>query len=167
MAACNTAMLLEENGYDGREDNPVTLRERTAQELNKFASEEEPNFDDMLTTPTAAIYVQGILSKYDKQLVSSAQTLRNYITNKLIIETESLDPRVRLKALELLGKITDVGLFTERSEVTVHSKSTQELSDTLRQKLQRLMNAKNAEDATIITPPVRLAPIELPPEEGA
>jgi hypothetical protein len=47
---------------------------------------------------------------------------------------------VRIRALELLGKITDVGLFTEKSEVTINHRSTQDLTSSLRAKIQRLMH---------------------------
>jgi acetyl-CoA carboxylase beta subunit len=65
------------------------------------------------------------------------------------MESDSLDPRIRIKALELLGKISDVGLFAERTEVTITNKSTIELENTLRDKLKKLMGVDNAEDAVI------------------
>ena len=37
------------------------------------------------------------------------------VTNKLVLESENPDPRIRMRALELLGKISDVGLFSEKS----------------------------------------------------
>jgi hypothetical protein len=62
------------------------------------------------------------------------------VTNKLILETENPDPRVRIRALELLGKISDVGLFSEKSEVTVTHQSTDDLKAKLRRKLEKLVN---------------------------
>jgi hypothetical protein len=73
------------------------------------------------------------------------------VTNKLLIETEDPDPKQRMKALELLGKISDVGLFSEKSEVTITHQSTDDLRAKLRQKLEKLVNpAENVEDAVII-----------------
>jgi hypothetical protein len=40
--------------------------------------------------------------------------------------------------LELLGKHSDVGLFTDRSEVTITHQTTDELRNKLREKLQKL-----------------------------
>jgi hypothetical protein len=68
------------------------------------------------------------------------------VTNKLIIETENADPRVRLRALELLGKITDVGLFTERKEVTVTHQNTGDIQEKLREKLEKLKTLKKNDD---------------------
>jgi hypothetical protein len=67
-------------------------------------------------------------------------TVRHLVTNKLILETENPDPRVRIRALELLGKISDVGLFSEKSEVTVTHQSTDDLKAKLRRKLEKLVN---------------------------
>ena len=62
------------------------------------------------------------------------------VTNKLILESDNADPRVRIRALELLGKITDVGLFTEKTEITVTHQSTEELRKSLREKFNKIMN---------------------------
>ena len=73
-------------------------------------------------------------------VVENAVQVRHLVTNKLIEETENPDPRVRIRALELLGKISDVGLFAEKSEVTITHKTTDELRESLRAKLARLVN---------------------------
>jgi hypothetical protein len=41
------------------------------------------------------------------------------------------DPKVRLKSIELIGKIADVGLFAERTEITINTKSTADLENEL------------------------------------
>ena len=61
------------------------------------------------------------------------------VTNRLLEESQNPDPRIRIRALELLGKHSDVGLFTDRSEVTITHQSTDELKARLRSKLQRLI----------------------------
>ena len=54
-------------------------------------------------------------------------------------------------ALELLGKISDVGLFTEKSEVTITHQTTEDIKEKLRGKLAKLVNPQpEVEDATII-----------------
>jgi hypothetical protein len=83
-------------------------------------------------------------------------TIRSLTTSyvlKLILETENPDARVRMKALELLGKMSDVGLFTEKSEVTITHQTTDDLKEKLRKKLQRLTAPQaepDIEDAVII-----------------
>jgi hypothetical protein len=50
--------------------------------------------------------------------------------------------------LELLGKISDVGLFTDRSEVTVTHRSTDDLRSNLQEKLALLRKKANAVEIT-------------------
>jgi hypothetical protein len=47
-----------------------------------------------------------------------------------------------------LGKISDVGLFTEKTEVTITHRTTDELRESLRSKLAKLVNPEeNIEEA--------------------
>ena len=54
------------------------------------------------------------------------------------------------RALELLGKVSDVGLFSDRSEVVITHQSSSELEDKLRSKLRNLMDRAAIIDAEII-----------------
>jgi hypothetical protein len=103
-------------------------------------------------TPAELLLTKEIIQKFGHSVVDSAVQIRHTVTNKLIQETENPDPRIRLRALELLGKITDVGLFTERSEVTVTHQTSDDLRAKLREKLQKLKDVTPAapEEAEII-----------------
>jgi hypothetical protein len=48
--------------------------------------------------------------------------------------------------LELLGKITDVGLFTERKELTVTHQNSGDVQEKLREKLEKLKTLKQNAD---------------------
>ena len=76
--------------------------------------------------------------------------VRHLVTNKLIEETENSDPRVRIRALELLGKISDVGLFAEKSEVTITHQTTDELKERLRSKLALLINPERQYATSVV-----------------
>jgi hypothetical protein len=77
--------------------------------------------------------------------------IRHTVTNKLILETENPDAKIRIRALELLGKISDVGLFSEKSEVTITHQSTDDLKAKLRKKLEKLAKPEDKiEDAVVI-----------------
>jgi len=53
--------------------------------------------------------------------------------------------------LELLGKISDVGLFTEKTEITITHQTTDDLKENLRLKLAKLVNPSlNAESTVVI-----------------
>jgi|TARA_Y100000310_G_scaffold202996_1_gene203256 hypothetical protein len=96
------------------------------------------------------IMVNSILQEFGHSVAESAAELRYLVTNKLLLESENPDPRIRIRALELLGKISDVGLFAEKSEVTITHQSTADLRKKLRGKLDKLLGVEDAEDAVII-----------------
>ncbi len=100
-------------------------------------------------TPASLLQTRAILDEFGQQVVQRSVEIRHMVTNKLVLETENPDPRVRIRALELLGKITDVGLFSERSEVTITHQSSDELRSKLQEKLRRLR--ENTVDAEIIS----------------
>ena len=80
-----------------------------------------------------------MLKRFSHRVVDDAADVRNFVTNKLILESDNPDPRIRIRALELLGKVGDVGLFTEKTEVTVTHQSTDELREQLREKLAKMV----------------------------
>jgi hypothetical protein len=88
------------------------------------------------------VYLQSLLSEYDTVIVKSAQQMRTYVTNKLIIDSANPDPRIRLKSLEMLGKISDVGLFTDKTEITMRHRPTEELEQMLRERLTKVLEAE-------------------------
>ena len=46
--------------------------------------------DDDLSSPGMVVYLQSLLSEYDTVIVKSAHQLRTYVTNKLIIDFNSV-----------------------------------------------------------------------------
>ena len=85
------------------------------------------------------VHLEAILSEYDRDLLNSATRLRSYVTNKLLIETVDEDPQVRLKALELLGKTSGVGLFSDRLEVNVTHRTIDQIDNELETLLEKYM----------------------------
>lgn len=166
-AACAAAALLSSEGYAdplkdvaGLQSAAHGILKQTAEGKNVKSSE----VGDAISTPEGAVFVDRLLSAFDMEVVRDAKRLRNYVTNRLVVESDSVDPRIRMRALELLGKISDVGLFTERTEITINNRSTVELENSLRDKLRKLMNVDSAEDAVEIDRP-RLAAHEIKPSE--
>jgi hypothetical protein len=98
--------------------------------------------DDDLSSPPVVVYLQSLLNEYDKTVVKSAAQLRTYVTNKLLAETANADPRIRLKSLELLGKVSDVGLFTDKTEITMRHRPTEELEQLLRERLTKVIEGE-------------------------
>jgi len=92
-----------------------------------------------LSSPGTVVHLKAILDEYDKVVIQSAAQLRIYVTNKLIMDSTNPDPRVRIKCYELLGKISDVGLFTDKTEVTLKHRPTEELEQLLRERLMKTL----------------------------
>lgn len=97
--------------------------------------------------PAVILQLKALLNEYDHMVVHSAATLRNYITNRLLEESLNSTPGGKLKALELLGKISDVGLFTEKSEVTVRNANSSEVIEMLKTRIRNAIQP--ADDAEI------------------
>lgn len=157
VAACKTAHLLEDDDSNAGNVDFGKVAKNVKEVLNNVAQGQavsSAKVDEITSTATGAYYLNNILRNYETEVVSDAKRLRTFVTNKLIMETENPDGRIRIKALELLGKISDVGLFTERTEVTINNRANNELADMLRDKLRKLMVPSDTADAVIIAPPV-------------
>lgn len=116
--------------------------------------------DDELSNPGVLAHLGALLSEYDKTVVQSANQLRTYITNRLLLESDNRDPRIRMKALEMLGKISDVGLFTDKTEITMRHRPTEELEQMLRERLTKVIEAEAEPDVSTVAPKPTL-PIDL------
>jgi hypothetical protein len=143
-----TAMVLQElgMGFDMSPDD-----EQKAHDLFKdLHARNSKNLPADLNTPEVAAKVGALLRHYDHQIVTDAIQLRTVVTNKLILLADCGDPRFELKALEMLGKISDVGLFTEKSEVTVVHKTAEALEDAIRDKVRRLIHSNTIDVEPLI-----------------
>ena len=142
-AACNTALQLAEHGLDLE---PTVEDEDTAARLAIAYADDPEKTSKKVTakkaaklTPASIVLTNNILQEFGHSVAESATQIRYLVTNKLLLESENDDPRIRIRALELLGKISDVGLFAEKSEVTITHQSTDDLRDKLRGKLEKLV----------------------------
>ena len=109
---------------------------------------EKPNTPKTVSVSGAAKAASVLIKEFDFQAFSDQIQARNFITNKLVSLADSGDPKVELKALELLGKHSDIGLFTERSEITIHHTTSSSLENSIKERIKRLMNA----DVTDVRP---------------
>ena len=147
-AACNTAELLELDMEPTEQD--LSTAEKAVYAVAE--NEEKANKKLVKQDQKPAVYksVKSILDEYSLRVVDNAMQIRLLVTNKLILDSDSPDDRTRLRALEMLGKITDVGLFTEKSEVTITHRSTEDLVSSIRSKLHRLMHPDDVTDVKAV-----------------
>ena len=108
-----------------------------------------------IKTPAAVQHLVGMLTAYDWEFVHQARELRGYTVAKLLEECENPNANIRLKALGLLGKVTEVGLFTDKIEVKKTDLTDEEIDRKLKEKLAKFMGVQDAEpieDIEVSTP---------------
>jgi hypothetical protein len=98
-----------------------------------------------LSKPNTAFAAAAFLRTYGQQLAMDAAEARAAITNKLMEIANCGDARYELKALELLGKHSDIGIFTDRSEITISYKDPVDLENEIKERVKRLLNASLVE----------------------
>ena len=138
-----TAELLEQLGAPLEVDEADFEREK---KLIKDAIKDKKA--SALRTPMAATAARGFLQEYGKSLAVDAAQVRVALTNKLLEIADCGEIKHELKAIELLGKHSDIGLFTERSEININYNSPDALEKQIKERVKRLLNA----DIIDITP---------------
>jgi len=94
-----------------------------------------------LTQTNTAYATASFLRNYGQMLAFDAAQARAAITHKLMEIADCGDIKYELRALELLGKHSDIGLFTERSEITINHKTPESLENAIKERIKRLLNA--------------------------
>lgn len=108
-------------------------------------NERQHELVQQIQTPEAVRHLTGMLTAYDWEFVNQAKEIRGYAVAKLLEECENSNSNIRLKALALLGKVTEVGLFTEKIEVKKTDLTEAEIDAKLKEKLAKFMDIQDAE----------------------
>lgn len=101
-----------------------------------------------IKTPAAVQHLVGLLTAYDWEFVQQAKELRGYTVAKILEETNNPTASIRLKALALLGKVTEIGLFTDKIEVKKTELSDNELEQRIKDKLSKMSRIVDITDVT-------------------
>jgi len=154
--AANTAAVLEQLGAQV-DDSPeaqqeadsvfadfAALMKQEAQQVTetkpKRGRPRNPEKSQAVLEKVPVAYrIREMLGEYNNQFVADAAELRQVTTNKLLDLASCGDPRIEIKAAELLGKISDVGLFSDKSEITVTYNNTADLDEAIKDKIRKLM----------------------------
>lgn len=148
-----TEQWLAELGVD---DDEVVANQQQTQAARKAFNAVTTNTDSAdqkaslaeLKTPAAVRHLTGMLAAYDWQFIDMAQEIRGYTVAKLVEETKSPNANIRLKALIALGKVTEVGLFTEQIEVKKIEMSDAEVEQRIKDKLAKFMGVIDVVDVS-------------------
>ena len=144
-AQVNTTKWLEKLGV---EDDQKILQEAEAKAArtvfaalaNNATPAETKTQLTLLKTPESVRHLVTLLSAYDWEFVEQAKQMRGMAVAKIIEETNHPDARIRLKAIEMLGRVTEVALFTDRLEVKKTDLTDAEIDQKLQDKLDKLLN---------------------------
>jgi hypothetical protein len=151
-----TIKELEENGLE------VEVTDADRIESHRImASQTLPPPREIL--PGAIANLEALLTEWDQEVLDVHRRLRNYVTNKLIVESNDPDPKIRLKALELLGKTSNVGLFSERVDINVTHRTVADIEAELRKTLELYTDYTEVEDSS---GPKTIADLDLDAELG-
>lgn len=134
--AAKTAELLEELGAP-LEIDPGTLHQEKAL-IDSALKGKNPK---ALRSYPVALAANAFIREYGHNLAHDVMEVRAALTNKLMEIANCGEIKHELKALELLGKHSDIGLFTERSEITINYNSPDALEKAIKEKVKRLLNA--------------------------
>ena len=133
--AGNTAELLVDLGAPLEVDENIKKQAKKLDEVVKKGKTK--NLNEVSTAFGAAAF----LRQYGQQLALDVNQVRAALTFKLMELANYGDPKIELKALELLGKHSDISLFSSKSEITINYKDPTELENAIKERVKRLMNA--------------------------
>ena len=106
----------------------------------------------MMYSLPVAERIGTMLREYNNPIVADAAELRLVVTNKLLDLASCGDPRIEIKATEMLGKISDVGLFSEKTEITVTYTNVSDIDNAIKDKIRKMLMAQGVTD---------IAPIDI------
>jgi len=142
--AASTANLMAELGMPfemTEEDQEEARKLFTSVDVTKKKNSPPSSYNPpQMYKGEVAVKLGALLDSYDGQILNDVVQARNYITNRLIEISQCGDVKYELRAIELLGKLSDVGAFTEKSEITVTHKTSDDLREAIADKIQRLLN---------------------------
>jgi hypothetical protein len=68
-----------------------------------------------------------LLDQYDFDTAKQSKKMRSYIVTKLVQFSEDSNKNLALKALDTLGRASEVGLFTTKIDININTKPTEDL----------------------------------------
>lgn len=142
-----TANLFADMGVPSDEEIDERIERQKAREIFvDMVSNPTPDDDAQklaltsIKAPESIQRIVGMLTGFDWEFVEKAKEIRGYVVTKLLEETENRDPKIRLRALQMLGNVTEVKLFTERVEVKKIDATEEELNAQVQAKLKAFLD---------------------------
>lgn len=128
-AMFTTVEALAQNGLQ------IAITEQDRKESHAAFAASKP-IPAKTATPGSVVHLESILTEWDKEVLDVGRRLRNYVTNRFLVESTDPDPRIRLKALENLGRLSSVGVFSDRIDITVTHRTINDIESELKRTLE-------------------------------
>ena len=165
--ASNTAEVLK--GLGAEVDDDPEAQDKADDVFKAFAERAKQQFDDLKPakrgpgrprkeTPASpqtlyelpvAERIGNMLREYNNEFVADAAQLRQVVTNKLLDLASCGDAKIEIKATEMLGKISDVGLFSEKTEISVTYTNSADLDQAIKDNVRKLMRLYGGRETAI------------------
>jgi hypothetical protein len=136
VVAGDTASLLEELGAPPEVDESEYEKEKLF--IEEAIAKQDPK---LLKSYPTALGAAAFVKAYGASLAHDVVQIRTALTNKLLEIADCGDTKFELKAIELLGKHSDISLFTERSEINISYNSPEALERAILERVGRLIHA--------------------------
>ena len=143
-----TSQWLSQFDEDDEETLTQAQEEKTTEAFNALVAR-DPNAKQRLLEldlPEEIKSAIGMVTAYQWKFIEQAESLRSMAVSHIVKEIQHPDARIRLKALEMLGKVTEVALFTDRIAVKSEDVTDEELDARIKEKLGRYMGAVDIVD---------------------
>jgi len=129
-AAFNTAEFLKAFGL------PINITEDDRDQARAIFMG-NPDAPEAPRTPGAALHLEALLTKYDYTMLGATNKMRNYVLyNLFALAEKASSDSVKLKSIELLGKVAEVGLFANKIEISIEQRPTADLEEELHRLLR-------------------------------
>jgi hypothetical protein len=165
--ASNTAEVLK--GLGAEVDDDPEASDKAGEVFKAFAERAKQQFEDLTpqkrgpgrprketsaSPPTlyelpVADRITNMLREYNNEFVADAAQLRQVVTNKLLDLASCGDAKIEIKATEMLGKISDVGLFSEKTEISVTYTNSADLDQAIKDNVRKLMRLYGGRETAI------------------
>lgn len=133
-AAFKTMEFLAAMGLEPKKENMQAAKREAERQFSGSPIAQRRPFNAETT-----LWLDKLLSEYDNGIIEDTIRLKTYVTTRLVEESDGEKAADRLRALESLGRLTQLGLFADKVEISVNHKSTEELKEELNKKLSRYM----------------------------
>jgi len=147
-AQIKTSKWLESFQDDDEATLTETQQEKVANTFNALTTHDPRAKEKLLQLdlPEEIKSAVGMVTAYQWKFVEQAEELRSMAVSHIVKEIQHPDARIRLKALEMLGKVTEVALFTDRVAIKSEDVTDEELDARIKEKLGRYMGAVDIVD---------------------